>query len=263
MNTWQLWRRIIRPPQDSVIYHRALHQAGPPIPWYIGCVEIFAFVLVAPMIAFIGPVYSFGWVIGIGGDIARARENGRLDLLALTPAGPLGASFAVAVATLHREGALVRISQRSTWAGRITALVLVLYVSLLAPRLAAGEPIATLFIAAALLIAALYPDQFQSVALACTCGMLAAEVSDNRSTAQWLGFLLLLALQAGIYGAALSLFIVLTPAGVDERQQVVAVLAALLTLLVSREALFLLLWRALANRFGAATVLDLASAHRV
>ena len=257
MTTWQFWRYIIRPPQDNPIYQRMLSQAGPAIPWYVGCAEIFAFVLILPMVAFIGPVYSLGWVIGISSHIARARENGVLDLLSLAPPGPLGASFALAVASMHREGALARISQRSTWSGRLTVMLLV-YVTL-APRLAAGESILGTLGALLVLTAALYPDHVQSISLACAAGMLAADFSASRANAQWLAFLLLFTFQAGAYGAALTLYLLLTS---DAALQMTgAALAAVLTLLLMREGLFLLLWRALVYRFGAATVLDLAN-HR-
>lgn len=260
MTTWKLWRRIVQP-RDSAVYRLARRQAGPAIPWYVGCAELFAFVLILPLILFIGTIYSFGWVVGMSGDIARARENGTFDLLALTPAGPLSAAFALAAGGLHRIGALERINQRAMWAGRLTVAGLLAYFVVIAPRLQAGEPILGVVVSMLLVTLALYPDQVQSVALAVVAAMVGAEASTHRGTVQWTAFVLLLAFQMGAYGAALSVFLLLV--GDDPLRVIGATVAALVTLLLMREALFVLLWRALANRFGAATVLDLADGQGV
>lgn len=260
MRTWKLWHHIINPPRDNPVYQWVLRKPGPAIPWYVGCAEVFAFILILPMVAFIGPVYSFGWVIGISEKIARARESGLLALLSITPSGTLGASFALATAIMHREGALARISQRSTWAGRFAVVLLLLY-AYLAPRAAAGEPVVGPLITLVILIAAIWPDHVQSLALSCTVGMLAGNFTTSRVNVQWLAFLLLFVFQAGAYGAALSLF--LTLSGEDPVRMAGAALAAGTTLFALREAAFVLLWRALENRVGPATVLDLRAAHAV
>lgn len=260
MTTWQLWQMIARPPTASPIYQWVQRQPGPPIPWHVGCAEMFAFLFIVPMVAFIGPVYGMAWVIGISEHLARAREGGTLDLLSLTPVGPLGASLTLAIASMYREGALVRINQRSTWAGRVAAVLLVAY-AIIATQVNNGAPVLGLVMTTLIMTAALYPDHVQSISLACITGILAADFSTRQHNSQWLGFLLLGAVQAAVYGAALTLYLLLT--GDDDLHIAVAAVAAVALLLLARELLFGLLWRALANRFGTATVLDLARSRAV
>jgi hypothetical protein len=220
---------------------------------------MFAFLFIVPMVAFIGPVYGMAWVIGISEHLARTREGGTLDLLSLTPSGPLGASLTLAIASMYREGALVRINQRSTWAGRVAAVLLVAY-AVIATQVNGGAPVLGLLMTTFILTAALYPDHVQSISLACITGILAADFGTRQHNAQWLAFLLLVAVQAAVYGAALTLYLLLTG---DDLHMAAAAVAAVALLLLARELLFGLLWRALVNRFGTATVLDLAHSRAV
>lgn len=260
MTSWRLWRLIVRPPQTPV-YTQALRTSTPAIPWYVGCAELFLFLLVIPLVLFIGPVYSFGWVIGMTGDIAQTRKNGTFDLLALTPSGPFGVSLALALACLGRIGAVERVHQRQVWLGRLVVAGIVAFALFIYPAIATQQPVLDITLTVVLVLAAMLPDQIQSIALAVMVAMTGAEASRDSFTARWTAFTLLLAFQMGAYGAAISIYLLL--------EQMPAVplfgagLAAVVTLLLTREALFVLLWRTLANRFGVVTVLDLADAQGV
>src|SRR5690606_10611463 len=121
--------------------------------------------------------------------------TGRLDLMALTPDGPLGARVAIALANLHREGLLQRANQRGTWTGRLLIAIVIAFVTLLVPQTRQDTPEYAPFIAALIGLAALFPDHIQSVALSFLAGLLGAEASDDRMSAQWSAFALLLAFQ--------------------------------------------------------------------
>lgn len=256
MMSWQLWQHILHPPSASRLYQNAYQRNSPIMPWYAGCTELLVFIFVFPLVLFMGPAYSLGWVIGISGDIARARANGALDLIALTPSGPLGASFAIALASLNRDISRARVNQRGTWAGRLIIVGMVAFVALLLPQTQGNAPDLAPFVAAVILAAALIPDHVQSIVLALMAGVIGAEAAGDRATAQWSAFVLLLTLQMGAYGAAVTVFLMLTSSGL-----IVSALVAVGVLVITREALIVLLWRAVTNRFGVTTVLDLADPH--
>jgi hypothetical protein len=260
VTSWQLWRLIVHPPQTA-LYRRAIQDATPAMPWYVGCAELALFLLFIPLVLFIGPVYSLGWVIGMSGDIARTRETGTFDLLALTPMGPFGVSLALALACLGRIGAMGRINLRQVWLGRLMLAGFLGFMLFIYPVIMNDGPVLDVTLTVLLVLLAMLPDQVQSVALSVVVAMTGAEATRDRFTARWASFTLLLALQMGAYGAGISLYLFLHQWPAVPLS--VAALVALVVLLLVREALFVVLWRALLNRFGAVTVLDLADAHRV
>ena len=141
----------------------------------------------------------------------------------------------------------------------IVVLILLAYVLMIGPRLVAGEAIVWQVLAVLILCAALVPDHIQSIALALAAAVVAAESNLQRNSVQWSAITLLSTLQVGAYGAAATTFLMLAPESSDSPRLVVATLVALLVLFLSREVLFTLLSRAIANRFGQATVLDLVN----
>jgi hypothetical protein len=133
MMTWRLWRRLKRPPADNPIYQRALAEAGAPIPWYMGCAEFGAFLLIVPVFLMTSFAYSLAWAVGISGAIVRRHSTGVYPLLAITPYGPLETQWALAAAIIYRNNTFNQINARNTWAGRAVVIGLLFFALFVAP----------------------------------------------------------------------------------------------------------------------------------
>jgi hypothetical protein len=266
--TWRLWRRLRQPAEDSPIYRRAFGERGPAVPWYVGCAELIGFILIAPMLLLMGPVYGVAWTVGISGNLAALMSHGEYDLLSLTPGGPLTVAWAIARATLDRNGTFANASARNTWAGRLMIVLLVYFAAVISPRSRAGEPIAVPLLELAALMAFISVDHVQSIVFAVLIGMLAPTVATDRSSIRITALAGYVGVQLGSYLAALLIIVtfdtVLGAAGAPELlRAALALVGGLLLFAVGREWLLHGLWRSVRDRLNADAVLDRTGTDRV
>jgi hypothetical protein len=172
-----------------------------PTPWYVGCaIILIAPILLLPAILFTSAFYSLRWAVTISGTIAREREAGMFDLIALSPEGGLGASWAICTASVHRNQSLQQIQSPMSWLVRLGFTLLVLaslgnFVEPLVPLgvdLAMGTIIPLVYLFT--LAGALYVDHMQSVAMGSLIGMLIPTYTRSRIDAgfgAFIGFLFL------------------------------------------------------------------------
>jgi hypothetical protein len=139
--------------------------------------------------------YGLRWAVQISMATARQREIGLYDLTALTPAGALGASWAICVAGLHKGRAFKEIETPGSWVMRVGFLLLVLLAAQTPVPVGDGLLVALVAIFQMIaLCAVLYLDHIGALTLACLIGMLAPTYTRARmdaGAAAFLGFLLI------------------------------------------------------------------------
>ena len=206
MGTLSLWRGLKNPPANHPLYQRIM--AAPPqaMSWYSAC----AFLMVAPLLlvpamVFMSMFYSLRWAVVTSGTIAKERELGRFDLIAMSPAGAFGTTWAITSAFIHRNHSLEQIQSRSSWIFRLVFATVFLasvgnFVESLVPfgtrgALLAIIPLVYLFT----LAAALYVDHLHSVAAGVLVGMLMPTYTQNRLDAGAGAFLMFLVVEIIIY----------------------------------------------------------------
>lgn len=259
--TWRLWRWLRQPPDESPIYARAISQSGPPMPWIMGCAEVIGFILIVPMVLLMGPVYGIAWAVGISGNIAAATSSGQYDLLALTPGGPLAVSWALARATLDRNGTFANASARNTWAGRSMIIAVIYFAAVHAPRATAGQRIDLPLLELAVLFAFIAVDHVQAIVFALLIGIIAPTMATDRSSVRTTAFAGYVGVQLGSYLATILVIIavwaVLDTSGVAAfATTALALTGGLVFFAGAREWLIRGLWRWLLDRLNADAVLD-------
>lgn len=199
MLTWKLWRALTTNPTIHPIYQRIVDAPLQPPPWYLSCaIVIGAPFLLLPAILFLSATYSLRWAVAISSTIARERESGMFDLVALTPPGAMGVCRAICTAALNRNEALQQIQTPIAWIIRLGFTLLVLaslgfLVESLVPAEARGNMQTIIpLVYLGTLIAALYIDHVQSVVLGCLIGMLAPEYTSGRVDASAGAFMVFL-----------------------------------------------------------------------
>lgn len=223
MLSWRLWRRLNRSLPGHPAYQRVIIQPPQPMPWYAGCAIIVAapFVILPAMI-FMSAVYGLRWVVQIAGAIAREREVGMYDLLALTPLGAFGISWVITSAYLHRNESLEQIQSAGAWLmrGFFTTVLMLAAASLaITPVIpddanpALGQFIIPLYLVTFGL--AVYLDHLQSVVLACIVGMLIPAYASRKMDAGLSAFGVYLLIQIATYALTLLLGFSLIPALFD------------------------------------------------
>jgi hypothetical protein len=259
--TWRLWRWLRQAADESPIYQRATGRRGPSLPWYLGCAELIGFVLLAPMLLFMGPVYGVAWAVGISGNLAALRSRDEYDLLALAPGGPLAVAWAIARAALDRNGTFANANARNTWAGRLMVIIIIYFVAVIAPLNRSGERIDVALLELAALIAFIAIDHVQAIAFAALIGMLAPMLASDRSSIPFTALAGYLGVQLGSYLATLALsvtfYAVLGIGGVALLPRTaLALLGGLIFFAAAREWLLRGLWRSLLDRLNTDAVLD-------
>jgi hypothetical protein len=266
MLSWRLWRRLNRSLPGHPVYQRVILQQPQPMPWYTGCAIIVAapFVLL-PAFIFMSAVYGLRWVVQIAGAIAHEREMGMYELLALTPMGGFGISWAITSAYLHRNESLEQIQSAGAWLMRafFTLIVMLSAASLATTSVipenadpALGQIIIPLYLITIAL--AVYIDHIQSVALACIVGMLTPIYAQRRTDAGAAAFGIYLLFQIITYALTLFLGFSLIPAVLEGlRLSAFALTFALPVIRLSvfwgiREAMIQQLWDRLVRETNAA-----------
>ena len=254
MLTFRLWRALKRPPTRNPLFRRAYIRPEEPAPWYVGCVQWAGVLIFLPIIALAGLIYGFGWSVGIAGLLCRERENRRFDLLALTPPGPLGMSWAAALGYLTHHRTFRNINQTGNLLVR--AVFMALFISgagllFTLSGLMSTPLLITFALYTVTLCVALLVDQAQSLVAAVLVGILAADAAGSRLGAQLYAFALYAGLQLVTYVLTFALGFTLFPTITDVtgRHDLLANIALVgfrLALFAgSRELLIWLLWRRL------------------
>lgn len=263
--TFTLWQGLKKQPADHPLFQRVIHAPIQVMPWYMACaVIVVAPLLLIPAILFTSAFYSLRWAVSISGTIARERETGMFELIALSPAGAFGASWAACTASIHRNDSLAQIQSPSSWIVRLAFTLLILaslgnFVAPLVPETAAGGmlviiPLVYLFT----LSGALYIDHVQSIVTSALVGMLIPTYARGRVDAGGGAFLMFLLLQVTTYVLTLVLGFVLLPAVLETvGLQEIAVafvlpVGRLVIFYVIRAILITILWRVLVERLNIA-----------
>ncbi len=223
MLSWSLWRRLKRSIPGHPAYQRVIIQQPQPMPWYAGCgIIIAAPLVILPGLILMSAVYGLRWAVQIAGAIAREREAGMYDLLALTPLGSFGISWVITSAYLHRNESLEQIQSAGAWLMRafFTLVVMLSAASFsLTPVIPSdANPALGQFIIPLYLVTfglAVYLDHIQSVALACIVGMLVPTYATRRMDAGLAASGIYLLIQIATYALTLLLGFSLIPALFD------------------------------------------------
>lgn len=258
MMTWRLWARLKTPFTENPLYRQVVEAPGPPIPWYTGCAELAAFLLVIPMFLFMGFANGIGWTVGIAGAIAQHRASGSHDLIAITPGGPLATSWALATGVMHRSGTFFHLNDRTTWVGRFVVMGLLWFPIVISPATVAGQSILPALLYAAAGTAVIYLDHIQSLVLCALVGMVVPTYTHERTNAQLTAFAALLSIQLGSYIAGIFLLRSLTyivdvarlPEGASLFALALALAASVGGFYGLREATIQALWRILVYRLN-------------
>jgi len=256
MLTFRLWRAFKRPPTRNPLFRRAYTHPEEPAPWYVGCVRWAGILVFLPIIALAGLIYGFGWSVGIAGLLGCERENRTFDLLALTPPGPLGMSWAAALGYLLHHRTFRNVNQTGNLLVRAAFMALILSGAGLVLTVAVifgAPPFVLLILYTVTLFVALVVDQAQSLVAAVLAGIIAADAAGSRLGAQLYAFSLYAGVQLVTYVLTFALGFTLFPSFADAtgRSDLPATLAVVGFRLVlfagSRELLIWLLWRRVDN----------------
>jgi hypothetical protein len=262
MTSWRLWRALNTTPRGNPIFAEMLRQSGQRAPLLIVLIEMVAFLLVAPMLLFTSLIYSVGWTVGISSAIAGERARGSYDLLAVTPAGALAASWAIGIAFLHRSGNYQQINGRNAWAGRLMVIGLLYFAFVVSPRAAENVTIAPQLLTLGALAAALLIDHLHCICLSVLVGLLVPTYSADTGSAQLFAFAGFLALRLAVYVLCAAVaFGVLPPLIVSLRLHEIVAHVAYLALCLGiffalAEVMIWWLWRLVRERLNAEAELD-------
>lgn len=266
MLTWKLWYALQRPPMRNPLFRRAYIAPEQPIAWYIGLAQWIGILFALPIIAFTAMIYGIGWSVGIGNLIGKERAQGTFDLISLCPSGPLGMSWAIATGYLYHHQTFQNIIQRANLHLRVvTVAVLLAAMDVVLQTMQAQfidnftrTPLILLLgFRFVTLLAALYIDHLQSLALTLLVGMTAPTMTENRMQAQLYAFAIYLGAQIGSYLLMFVIGFSLVP-GLFNLLRLDGWLVELIVLLVrlgvlvgSRELFITLLWNTLSEQINA------------
>jgi hypothetical protein len=265
IRTLLFWRGLKKPPAEHPLFQRGMAAAPQITPWYIACgVILVAPLLLIPAILFTSAFYSLRWAVMISGIIARERENGMFDLIAVSPAGAFGTSWAICTSAIYRNRSLEQIQAPSSWIVRLGFTLVILaslgnFVEPLVPFDADGMLLTIIpleYLSA--LAGALYIDHLQSVALGAIVGMLIPTYTRSRMDAGGGAFLMFLLLQVTTYTLTLFVGFVALPlflAGLEVPAVTISLLLPVVRVgifFLIREAIIVGLWRVLVEQLNVA-----------
>ncbi len=207
MISWNLWRRLRTPFVTHPIYKRVITSAAVLSPWYLTCVMVLIGpALIVPGVVFMSAAYGLNWSVQIALQIARQREIGLYDLIAVAPPGLFGMSQAITSACLHRNGSLEQMQSFGAWMLRgFFAVVLLMLGNSLNPAAAQSDPyeLVTILLSVVTLIVAVYIDHVQSLVVAVLVGMLVPSYVEKRIEAGVAAFFTYALLQIMTYVIAI------------------------------------------------------------
>jgi hypothetical protein len=252
MLSYRLWQALRRPPTRNPLFRRAYSRVEEAAPWYVGCVQWAGILIFLPIIALAGLIYGLGWSVGIANLLGRERENRTFDLLALTPPGPLGMSWAAATGYLYHHRTFSNVNGKGNILARTIAMAVVLGGMGLLFDVTTFDVLpsfgALVLIWITLFIAMLI-DHVQSIVVTMLVGIIAADAAKSRLSAQLYAFALYSGVQVLTYVVTLAVGLAFLPP-LLERLGVNGVFGYLLLMLLrlalfagTRELLVWLMWR--------------------
>jgi hypothetical protein len=154
--------------------------------------SLLLFLFSLPMLLFVGAVLRYSlfngmvnglfWALRISNGVAYEREQGRLELLWLSPPGALGATIAVCTGCLYRQDTFHQFRLQCKiiiWIALALGALLVVNVSTAyATPYTSYQALA--FVNILTLIAAIYLDSIQAPILGSLIGMLVPTFTENR-----------------------------------------------------------------------------------
>ncbi len=277
MTTWQLWKALKSPPTAHPVFQRMLTPGYyDDISWPLlvenmliqGQIWLWSLVFVLDtriliLMVLSGTFYGLIWASSISGKLALEQHYGMYDLLCLSPAGTVGAAWAICTGCLHRNSAFTHINSQETWSIRIILFIpLIISGNVIFGHLFASTGVMP-FIWLGTFLIIFYLDHTQSIILGSLCGVLAPYYAPGRFDTRIWACSAFLAAQAATY---LLMFIISGIAlpgvynafGLSGWQIDLSLpLATIATFYFSRDALMRYLWRALESQWNAApTELD-------
>jgi hypothetical protein len=272
MMTRRLWRALGNPPYTHPIFQRmsALYHydewSWPGLAQTIlihGQIWLWAAIFVLDtrlliLMVFSGTVYGVIWSAVIGETLAAERQQGMYELLCMSPTGPLGVTWTLCTACLHRGGAFAHVNSQEAWSVRLILFIpLLISANMVLGRMLAGGSGVT-FLGLVAFGVFFYFDHIQSIVLGSLFGMLAPHRAVNRVDARVWGMGGFLGVQLVTYLVfVLTAFAVLPVlySGLAARGSMADIALAAISLGVCylvREAMIAWLWRVLTNELNAA-----------
>jgi hypothetical protein len=190
--------------------------SGAFFPRQITTVVLAAFMIVPIFLlifTFNGLIYGLIWGVKISTAIAKTYESSIFDVLSLSPAGALGATWALGTGCLYRNREFGDLNFPETWTIRLFVVIFAsMALGTLSGARRANELMLPVLIYALVLIAAFYVDDIQSIVLGSLVGMLTPLYARNQLDARLWTTGLYLLIQVTTYLAVLLIGFVLIPA---------------------------------------------------
>lgn len=265
--TLRRWRELRQADETQPLYRKLWHLHYRRSLWasgldygqsltYLTVSVLFSPIFILTPLA-VSPLFGTYWAAFIAGMIRHEHQQGRYDLMALLPAGGIGAYTTIATLHMRRIRLFFYLDDAlniTGLIGGIGAFLLVsgLLVGLATPQLNAGpERLALVsFVASVLLVLGwLYADQVQSVILSYEVGMAVPLYTGSALEARIWGAAAYIGLQTVLYGGALWAGFWLVPCLVPGGPAL-SILTAILLLSGMREALIYGLRRHVVTTLG-------------
>lgn len=242
--------------------------AGIVISLVIGLAEYLPTLLIVVMpvlLGVIGLIYGLDCALRVSSSIARERENGTFDLLALSPPGALLIGWALCASALYRGREFMRfhsIVKTSIIIGVVLVVVLTGFETLIQLPLLSRDARLLLptFVRSAHLLAILgilYADYAQGAVLGCLIGLLIPTYTTNRIDASLYTLGIFLLTQITLYAAAVWIGFNFLPDAfiqigwTDRGMEFLLALFRLLIFLGLHEISITLIWEHLVKRLNA------------
>lgn len=193
MMTWRLWQAFKHPPATHPVFQRITADR------YEDRIELFTllqriltqgqiwFWLLLFMLnmralifmVFSGTLYGAIWSVRISGAIAAERQNGRYDLLCSSPAGTVGATWAICTGCLHQNQALEQITSQEAWSVRLILFIPIVISAPLIAHQIFSVTFSTTFVGIVAVMTVFYLDHIQSIVFGGLLGVLASHYAPN------------------------------------------------------------------------------------
>lgn len=286
MTSLTIWRALCKPPQRHPLFMRfsseatrgRLRDRGTAAKLLVAVLVAIAIpVLPVVLLMFLAALLSlpvmtpivitmFGtlWAARIGGAISRERERNAYDLLCVLPQGQTITNWVIGTASIHRDSRFQSL-YTVVHAVAVVALVAIGAIALIVS--ANLDPArGNQFTGAALpdnfviegvcMIALLYVDYMQTIVLALTVGMSAANGAKNRLEGEFISAGVFLTIQVAVYVAAMfggfialpALFNAIGFSGLPAHLSLYAI--RFLLLIGGREVMIHILWRGMGGWIG-------------
>ncbi|HEX2906059.1 MAG TPA: hypothetical protein VHO69_04320 [Phototrophicaceae bacterium] len=281
MITPKLWAALNRPPAMHPLFRRTvvlpvvqerfyLSWANLVIGVILGLSQyspLLLFLLMPPILVIVGLTYGLDCALRVSGAITREHEHNTYHLLSLSPPGQMGAMWTLCTSALYRKHDFIRLRNMLHAAlltglyggGAVTIIVVLVNLGLFTRYPQPVLPMLFAFGNFAAILGAIWAEYLQSAVLGVLLGMLISTYTHSRLDASLWAFGLYLLLQTATYVLTVLVGFTLLPV-VFERLSLmgdytlaVLSLLRLLILVVGREALVVIIWRALLERLNLTT----------